>query len=51
MLIAKENKIMLTDLDSITDLDRKDWLEKRQNMNEAYASVPPPPSKLKRFFP
>jgi hypothetical protein len=31
-LMTEENKIMLTDLESINDPDRRDWFEKRQKM-------------------
>jgi hypothetical protein len=31
-LMAKENKIMLTNLESITDLDRMEWFQMRQKM-------------------
>jgi hypothetical protein len=31
-LMAKENKIMLTNLESITDPDRMEWFQMRQKM-------------------
>jgi hypothetical protein len=31
-LMAEENKIMLTDLECISDPDRREWFEKRQKM-------------------
>jgi hypothetical protein len=32
MLMVKENKIMLTDLETISNLVRREWLESRQKM-------------------
>jgi hypothetical protein len=34
-LMAEEKKIMLTDLESIADPDRRDWFEKKQKMIQA----------------
>jgi hypothetical protein len=31
--MVEENKIMLTDLDNISDPRRREWVEKRQKMN------------------
>jgi hypothetical protein len=35
MLIAEEKKIMLTDLETISDPVRREWLESRQKMIRA----------------
>jgi hypothetical protein len=36
MLMAEENKIMLTDLETIFDPVRREWLENRQKMIRAH---------------
>jgi hypothetical protein len=35
MLMSEENKTMLTDLETISDPSRREWLENRQKMIRA----------------